>query len=163
MRIVTLIAGLALVPPAVFAAGTAPAGSTQAAPAASTRAAAEPAKSDEEQLKDLEQQWLDSALKHDDQWLRSLLMDDFQDVSWQGALRSKAEILAAGAVPVTTTQTLSDLKARVHGDLGVVTGINTTEAADKSFTVKVRFTDVFVKADGKWRALSAQETIQKGG
>ena len=158
MRIVPLIASLALVSPNLFAA--APAASTKAAPAATTHAATP--ESDEDQLKGLEQQWLDNALKHDNDWVQALLMDDFQDVSWQGQLRSKADVLAAGGAPVTSSQTLSDLKVRVHGDLGVVTGINTTEAADKSFTVKVRFTDVFVKLDGKWRALSAQETIQKG-
>lgn len=160
MRIVPLIASMMLVSPTVFAAATAPANSTKAAPAASTAAAT--AKSDEDQLKDLEQQWLDAALKHDDPWLETLLLDDFQDVSWQGQLRSKADVLAASAAPVTSSQTLSGLKARVHGDLGVVTGINTTEAADKSFTVKVRFTDVFVKVDGRWHAFSAQETIEKG-
>jgi hypothetical protein len=159
-RIAPLIASIALVSPMTFAAAAAPADSTQAAPAAATQAP--PAASDEDQLKDLEQQWLDAALKHDDAWVQALLMDDFQDVSWQGQLRSKAEVLAASAAPVTSTQTLSDLKVRVHGEMGVVTGINTTEAADKSFTVKVRFSDVFVKKDGKWRALSAQETIEKG-
>ncbi|HEY3645532.1 MAG TPA: nuclear transport factor 2 family protein [Gammaproteobacteria bacterium] len=163
MRIVPLIASLTLLSTQAFAAGSAPASTSKAAPAAATQTAAAGAKSDEEQLKDLEQQWLDAALKHDNPWLEALIMDDFQDVSWQGQLRSKADVLAAGAVPVTTTQTLSDLKVRVHGDLGVVTGINTTEAADKSFTVKVRFTDVFVKSGDRWRALSAQETIQKGG
>src|SRR5580765_52991 len=140
MRIIPLIAGLALASPAAFAA--APPASTKAAPSATTRAATP--KSEEDQLKDLEQQWLDAALKHDNDWVQALLMDDFQDVSWQGQLRSKADVLAAGGAPVTSSQTLSDLKARVHGDLGVVTGINNTEAADKSFTVKVRFTDVFV-------------------
>jgi len=163
MRIVTLAAIVALIPSAVLAAGVAPANATQAAPAASTQAAATAAKSDEEQLKDLEQQWLDAALKHDTQRLDALLANDFQDVSWQGQLRSKADVMAATAVPVTTTQTLSELKVRVHGDLGVVTGVNTTEAADKSFTVKVRFTDVFVKLGGQWHALSAQETIEKNG
>jgi len=158
MRIVTLIAGIALASPTVFAA--APAASTHTAPAASTGTAA-PVASDEDQLKDLEQQWLDAALKHDHQRLDALLADDFQDVSWQGQLRSKADVMAASAVPVTTTQTLSELKVRVHGDMGVVTGVNTTEAADKSFTVKVRFTDVFVKLGGQWHALSAQETIEK--
>ncbi|HEY1773947.1 MAG TPA: nuclear transport factor 2 family protein [Gammaproteobacteria bacterium] len=131
------------------------------APAAASKSAP-PAPSDEKQLEDLEQQWLDTSLKQDHAGLDAILMDDFEDVSWQGELRSKTEIMAiAMAAPVTSTQTLSDLKVRVHGDTGVVTGVNTAEAADKSFTVKVRFTDVFVKDQGKWRALSAQETIEK--
>jgi len=156
MRIIPLItfAALACLPVFVSAADPTP------APAASTQAA--PAKSDEDQLKDLEQQWLDTSLKQDHAGLDAILMDDFEDVSWQGELRSKTEIMAiAMAAPVKSSQTLSDLKVRVHGDLGVVTGVNTAEAADKSFTVKVRFTDVFVKDKGQWRALSAQETIEK--
>jgi hypothetical protein len=166
MRIVPLIASMMLVSPTFAAAPaattkTAPAAATQTAAAAATHAVAV-AKTDEDDLKELEQQWLDNALKHDDAWVQALLMDDFQDVSWQGQVRSKAEVLAAGASPVTSSQTLSALSARVHGDIGVVTGTNTTEAADKSFTVKVRFTDVFVKVDGQWHALSAQETIEKG-
>ena len=35
------------------------------------------------------------------------------------------------------------------------------EADDSSFTLKVHFTDVFIKEAGKWRAFSAQETIEK--
>ena len=49
-------------------------------------------------------------------------------------------------------------KVRVHGDMVVVTGVNTAEAADKSFSVKVRFTDVFVRRGATWQAVSAQES-----
>jgi ketosteroid isomerase-like protein len=150
----TVIAALASLPAFVSAADPAP------APASKSSAAAAP--SDEKQLEDLEQHWLDTSLNQDHAGLDAILMDDFEDVSWQGELRGKTEIMAiAMAAPVKSSQTLSDLKVRVHGDLGVVTGVNTAEAADKSFTVKVRFTDVFVKNQGQWRALSAQETIEK--
>jgi ketosteroid isomerase-like protein len=156
MRIVhlTVIAALASLPVVASAAASAP------APASKSSAAAAP--SDQKQLEDLEQHWLDTSLNQDRAGLDAILMDDFEDVSWQGELRGKTEIMAiATAAPVKSAQTLSDLKVRVHGDMGVVTGVNTTEAADKSFTVKVRFTDVFVKDKGQWRALSAQETIEK--
>jgi ketosteroid isomerase-like protein len=132
------------------------------APASVSKSSAAAAPSDQKQLEDLERHWLDTSLNQDRAGLDAILMDDFEDVSWQGELRGKTEIMAiAMAAPVKSTQTLSDLKVRVHGDLGVVTGVNTAEAADKSFTVKVRFTDVFVKDQGQWRALSAQETIEK--
>ncbi len=157
MRIIPLITFAALASLPVFASAADP---IPAPAAVSKQAPAAP--SDEKQLQDLEQQWLDTSLKQDHAGLDAILMDDFEDVSWQGELRSKSEIMAiAMAAPVTSTQTLSDLKVRVHGDLGVVTGVNTAEAADKSFSVKVRFTDVFVKDKGRWRALSAQETIEK--
>ncbi len=158
MRIVSLIiiAALASLSGLVSAAAPTP------APAAASKSAP-PAVSDEKQLEDLEQEWLDTSLKQDHAGLDAILMEDFEDVSWQGELRGKTEIMAiAMSAPVTSSQTLSDLKVRVHGDMGVVTGVNTAEAADKSFSVKVRFTDVFVRDKGKWRALSAQETIEKG-
>jgi ketosteroid isomerase-like protein len=156
MRIIPLTVIVALVSLPAFVSATDP------APAASSKPSAPAAPSDEKQLEDLEQEWLDTSLKQDHDGLDAILTDDFEDVSWQGELRGKTEIMAiAMAAPVTSTQTLSDLKVRVHGDLGVVTGVNTTEAADKSFAVKVRFTDVFVRTQGKWRALSAQETIEK--
>jgi ketosteroid isomerase-like protein len=156
MRIAHLIsiAALMSLPAFVSAADSAPAPASKSAPAA--------APSDQQQLEDLERHWLDTSLNQDHAGLDAILMDDFEDVSWQGELRGKSEIMAiAMAAPVKSTQTLSDLKVRVHGDMGVVTGVNTAEAADKSFTVKVRFTDVFVKDKGTWRALSAQETIEK--
>jgi hypothetical protein len=158
MRIVPLIIIVAL----VSVSGLVSAADPTPAPAATSKSAP-PAVSDEKQLEGLEQEWLDTSLKQDRAGLDAILMEDFEDVSWQGELRGKTEIMAiAMSAPVTSSQTLSDLKVRVHGDMGVVTGVNTAEAADKSFSVKVRFTDVFVKDKGKWRALSAQETIEKG-
>ena len=154
MRIVPLItfAALASLSALASAAGPTP------APAAASKAAP----SDEKRLEDLEQRWLDSSLKRDRAGLDAILMDDFEDVSWRGELRGKPEVMAAAmAAPVKSSQTLSDLKVRVHGDAGVVTGVNTAVAADKSFTVKLRFTDVFVRTPEGWRALSAQETIEK--
>ncbi|HEY3857999.1 MAG TPA: nuclear transport factor 2 family protein [Gammaproteobacteria bacterium] len=158
MRIVPLISIAALLSLPGFALAADP----TPAPAAASKSAP-PAESDEKQIEDLEQTWLDTSLKQDHDGLDAILMDDFEDVSWQGELRGKTEIMAiAMSAPVKSSQTLSDLKVRVHGDVGVVTGVNTAEAADKSFTVKVRFTDVFVRDKGHWRALSAQETIEKG-
>jgi ketosteroid isomerase-like protein len=114
-------------------------------------------------LLDLEQRWATATGTRDHAVLDSILADGFVDVSWQGKLRGKADALAAPAAPVKTEQTLSELTVRIYGDAAVVTGLNTAVAADKSFTARVRFTDVFVKQAGTWRAVSAQETLEKGG
>jgi len=50
---------------------------------------------------------------------------------------------------------------RVFGDTAIATGINTVHSKTKGWTVEVAFTDVFVRARGQWRAVSAQETLQK--
>lgn len=116
---------------------------------------------DTQSLLDLEQRWATAAGARDHTALDAILADGFVDVSWQGKLRSKADALAAPAAPVKTTQTLSELKVRIYGDAAVVTGLNTAMAANKSFTARIRFTDVFVKQAGTWRAVSAQETLEK--
>jgi len=43
------------------------------------------------------------------------------------------------------------------GDAAVVHGLNTITQSGKA-PARVRFTDVFVKQNGRWMALSAQET-----
>lgn len=122
--------------------------------------------SDQQQLLDLEQRWLDAGIANDYKTLDDILRDDFVDVTWYGQVRGKSVVMAAEnasdkSTPMKTHQSLSDLQVRVRGDVGVVTGKNTVEADDHSFTLKVHFTDVFLKEAGKWRAFSAQETIEK--
>ena len=121
---------------------------------------------DQQQLLDLEQRWLDAGIADDRKTLDDILRDDFVDVTWYGQVRGKSVVMAAQnasdkSTPMKTHQSLSDLQVRVRGDVGIVTGKNTVEADDHSFTLKVHFTDVFLKEAGKWRAFSAQETIEK--
>ena len=113
---------------------------------------------DARMLLDLEQHWVTAAAAHDHAALDAILADDFIDISWQGKLRGKADALSALAAPAQTRQYLSGLKVRLYGDTAVVTGLNTVTAADRSFTAYIRFTDVFVRQAGAWRAVSAQET-----
>ncbi len=116
---------------------------------------------DAQQLLTLEQRWLTAAMQRDTKTLKDILADDFVDVTYQGGLRDKADHLKSSLAPNKTKQTLEELKVRVYGDTGIVTGQNTIVADDGSFTARVRFTDVFVRQQGMWRAVSAQETLEK--
>lgn len=118
---------------------------------------------DEQQLLALEQRWLTAAIQRDIPTLREILADDFLDVSYQGRLRDKADHLSATLAPSKSTQTLQELKVRIYGDTGIVTGLNVIVTADGSATYKVRFTDVFVRRAGHWQAVSAQETPEQNG
>src|SRR5580704_4114447 len=101
MRIVPLITIVAL----ASLSGLALAADPTPAPVAASKSAP-PAVSDQKQLEDLEQEWLDTSLKQDRDGLDAILMDDFEDVSWQGELRGKTEIMAiAMSAPVTVSQT----------------------------------------------------------
>ena len=46
-------------------------------------------------------------------------------------------------------------------DVAVVTGLNVATGKAPDFTARVRFTDVFVKRSGAWKAISAQETLER--
>ncbi len=109
----------------------------------------------------LEQRWLAAVSPggHRDD-LRAILADNFIDVDWQGRVRHKADLIAAPA-QAHVTQQVTDLRIRLWGDPAIATGINHVHATDKPWSVAVSFTDVFVRIDGHWRAVSAQETLRK--
>lgn len=104
-------------------------------------------------------------LKAEADWVRALetrdaaalacrLAPGFVDTAWNGELHDRAEVLAA--LPRRTGRlTLSDLDARLFGKTGLVRGLNTQGRG------AVRFTDMFLFADGRWQAVSAQETVKR--
>ncbi|HET7452983.1 MAG TPA: nuclear transport factor 2 family protein [Thermoanaerobaculia bacterium] len=112
----------------------------------------------------VEERWVDALQRRDAAVVAEILADDFLDSTYKGEIRTKAEALAGLRSPsrAETEQRLSEMRARIWGSAGVVTGINTVTARDGSFSVRVRFTDVFVRRGGAWKAVSAQETLVEG-
>jgi len=55
---------------------------------------------------------------------------------------------------------LSDLKVRVYGNAAVATGLNTAKGTFKGQEINssFRFTDTWVKRNGKWQAVASQGT-----
>jgi len=111
-----------------------------------------------QQLLDLEHRWLTAAMQRDIPSLKEILADDFMDVTYKGGLRDKADHMQSSVAPSKSKQTLEELKVRLYGDTGIVTGLNVVVTVDGSTTYKIRFTDVFVKRGGRWQAVSAQES-----
>lgn len=60
------------------------------------------------------------------------------------------------AVPERGVRHLEDLRVRIYGSVGVVTGIVVATGPDGKAR-KTLFTDVFAYRDGTWRAVNAQE------
>ena len=55
--------------------------------------------------------------------------------------------------------TIDDVSVRVFGDAAVVTGRTTvTTGGTSPVTVKLRFTDVFIRRSGRWLAVASQAT-----
>ncbi|HET9836337.1 MAG TPA: nuclear transport factor 2 family protein [Rhodanobacteraceae bacterium] len=109
----------------------------------------------------LEHRWLDAIRHHDRRALEMILADRFVDINASGRVRDRDEAIAHASAPADTTQTITQIKVRSYGDTAIATGINTVHSRTQGWTVDIAFTDVFVRGDHGWQAVSAQETLRK--
>lgn len=114
------------------------------------------------ELIETEHRWVEALAQHDRAALDRLLADSFVDSTFRGATRSKRDILDGPAMSGSYRSVrLDELAVRVYAsDVAIVTGVNVLQGASADDVVRVRFTDVFVKQDGRWQAVAAQETVQ---
>ena len=107
--------------------------------------------SDQSFLLDLERQWNQALKTHDAAWVEKNFAADVTDISsGNGALHSKAEDVEMMKADKTVYESLelSDLKARVEGNAGIVTGINHLKGRDETgqeFDLRLAFTDTYIK------------------
>jgi ketosteroid isomerase-like protein len=116
----------------------------------------------EDSVRALESQRAEALLKADTVALSQLLADDFVEISRLGTLRTKADNMreiASGALRLTSVR-YDSLSVRLYGDVAVLQGIadNTGTFRGFPFTGKIRYTRVFVRRDGRWRAVAMQQT-----
>jgi hypothetical protein len=112
---------------------------------------------DRNDLEAIERQWL--ASEHDSAVLGRILADDFIHPVPAGVFLTKAQHIdwaVRHPGPKGREQRFDQLRIRTYGDVGVVTGlvISTGSEGREARTV---FTDVFVRRNGRWQAVNAQE------
>lgn len=115
----------------------------------------------------LEQDWNDAILKRDRGWFEKTYAADFSGVdTMTGNLSNKADDIA-GIVNDKGTMELaetSEMSVRVDGDRAIVTGIFRTKGKDDkgvAYDRRSRFTDTWIKRDGRWMAWASQGTLIK--
>jgi ketosteroid isomerase-like protein len=117
------------------------------------------------QLLYMEMEWADADQKGDVAWFERNLAENFSGVSSRtGKLTTKADEIAdiKNRKDVFTSVAASDMQVRVEGDTGVVTGVYHMKGRDEKgqpVDRRIRYTDVYVKRDGRWLALAAQGTL----
>lgn len=113
----------------------------------------------------LEQDWNDATPKRDKDWFEKNYADDFTSISsTTGKLMNKAEDIAdtmndKGTVELTET---SDMNVRIDRSTAIVTGIYRSKGKDDkgvAYDRRIRFTDTWVKRDGRWQAWSTAGTL----
>ena len=103
-----------------------------------------------------EARWMTAITAGDRDTIESILSPDFKHITSEGKLLGRDEEIAS-IVPVAFTMNATEQTVDIVGDTAVIHGVNTlTEAGN--VLARERFTDVFVKQNGTWMALSAQET-----
>lgn len=104
-----------------------------------------------------EQAWLNAYASHDSGALDRILAPDFVHVTYAGALRHRDDELRSVSTPHSFAEHLSDEVVSFEGPVAIVRGINRVTQNGRT-VVLLRFTDVFVRSGGAWRAVAAQET-----
>jgi ketosteroid isomerase-like protein len=113
---------------------------------------------DKTTLERLNQEYVDAFMAGDVEWYREHLADDFVVIESDGSIFNKAEFLMNTAKgPDVVDYTLQKVDVRIYGNVALVqaTGLWTGKDGLKGMS---RYVDVYVKAGGAWKTVSAQIT-----
>ena len=114
--------------------------------------------SDKATLTDLNRQYVDAFMNANVDWNREHLTDDFVCIESNGSVLDKAKfLLQTSDGPGVRSYELEDTRVRLYDDIALVHGFGTFTRLDGT-TGKSRYTDVYAKVDGQWKAISAQIT-----
>lgn len=112
----------------------------------------------------LESAWNDAIKARDVAWLERNLADDATDILRTGALLNKAASIASLKSDKSTIESmeLSEMSTRMEGNTAVVTGVYRERGRDEQgrpFDRRVRFTDTWIKRDGRWQVWASQGSL----
>jgi hypothetical protein len=116
----------------------------------------------QEQVKQLERDRQDAFVRNDIATLDQSTADDYTTINGSGKIADKAQMMSnlrAGKTKVLSVK-LDEMKVRVYGNTAVLTG-RYQDASVKDGVQKeahALFIRIFVKDNGRWRAVAYQQT-----
>ncbi len=118
---------------------------------------------DEQQVWQLEHEWINAFIEGDTETLDRILAEDFIFTDPEGRLLTKAEWLAdlkSGELNFESIH-LDNLQVRMYGDAAVANGRVTVKAQSKEggFNGQYCYTDMYVKRNGQWQAVAEQAIL----
>jgi ketosteroid isomerase-like protein len=116
----------------------------------------------EDQIKKQEQNWAQATVTEGAAAVDQYEADDIIDTDPSGRVTDKTQDktdLSSGDLKFQSIE-LSELNVHVYGDTAVAAGTSTVKGTYKGQDIsgKYRFTDVWVKRNGKWHAVASQST-----
>ena len=114
------------------------------------------------QFEKLQQGLATAYLRGDRAYVDALLTDDWTSTDYQGRTWTKAGVMAmfdAPRPPMTRAEINVD-RVRLLGDVAIVTGqsLSAGRVDGRDVTIRQRYTDVYVRRDGRWRVVASQGT-----
>ena|SRR5436190_10502053 len=114
------------------------------------------------QFREIERNLAAAYMRGDRAFVDALLADDWTSTDYRGRVWTKANVLALfGPGGATFTKVEVDVdNVRLLGDVAVVTGgsLSAGRVGDRELSITQRYTDVYVRRDGRWRIVASQGT-----
>jgi ketosteroid isomerase-like protein len=103
-----------------------------------------------------------SLIKKDRATMERLYADDYTYIHSNGTVANKTQDIAASMSPdqAWTAHKSDDMRVRIYRDVAVVTGISTLTGSAKGYVSGPRrFTEVWVRRNGRWQLVNGQSTL----
>ncbi len=103
-----------------------------------------------------------SLIKKDRATMERVYADDYVYNHSNGSITNKAQEIAEymSSDLKWTAQKTDGLKVRMYGDVAVVTGVSTLTGSAKGYASGPRrFTEIWVRRNGRWQTIGGQSTL----
>lgn len=130
-----------------------------------TSHAQDPVQADKDELLRIQGEWAAARVAGDAAYLEHLYAKEFRIFNMNGEAVDRASDIAVFAVRPRVLEPSSivdeDMEVSVYGDVAVVTGIENLEGTFNGVRgpdLALRFTNVFVRRDGRWQMVTHHST-----
>jgi ketosteroid isomerase-like protein len=103
-----------------------------------------------------------SLIKKDRATMERMYADDYMYTHSNGNVLNKTQEIAESMSPdqAWTAHKTDDLKVRVYGNVAIVTGLSTLTGSAKGYVSGGRrFTELWVRRNGRWQEVGGQSTL----
>ena len=120
------------------------------------------AQTDSLDLVKLNRAYVDSFMHDDAAWYDAHLTLEFECLCPDGSIVPRADFIAGSTKPMTQRSfSLDSVRVKLIGDVAVITAVTPFVRADGTAATN-RYTDIWVRRNGKWMTLQAQITPVRG-
>lgn len=117
------------------------------------------------QFREMQRNLATAYQRGDRAFVDALLADDWTSTDYQGRIWTKDRVLALfdGPRPPMTSAQIDVDRVRLLGDVAIVTGrsVSAGRVDGRDVSITQRYTDIYVRRDGRWRVVASQGTEVK--